>query len=213
MKKLFLILVAAAIVLAPASIWSQAASGVPAGQKIATVDLAKVFEKYYKTIRSSSAIKQEAADMEKERADMIDAGKKTEVEWHKLIEKSEDQAISAEERAKSKKAAEDKFREIKSAEQNIQEYDRTSTARLREKNRQRRDDIVKEIRNVLDADAKAGGYNLVIDISGESANMTPVILYSSGVADLTENLIKELNAAAPPGSLDEKDTKDSKGAK
>jgi hypothetical protein len=65
----------------------------------------------------------------------------------------------------------------------------------------------------LDADAKAGGYTLVLDISGDSANMTPVVLYSSGVNDLTETLIKELNAAAPAGSLDEKDAKDTKATK
>jgi len=189
------------------------AQAAPSEQKIAIVNLTNVFEKYYKTIRSSQAIKQEASEMEKERLEMIDAGKKTETEWHKLIEQSEDQVISAEERAKSKKAAEEKFREIKGAEQNIQEYDRTSTAKLREKNRQRRDEIVKEIRNVLDADAKAGGYTLVLDISGDSANMTPVVLYSSGVNDLTETLIKELNAAAPAGSLDEKDAKDTKATK
>jgi hypothetical protein len=52
-----------------------------------------------------------------------------------------------------------------------------------------------------------------LDISGDSANMTPVVLYSSGVNDLTETLIKELNAAAPAGSLDEKDAKDTKATK
>jgi hypothetical protein len=32
--------------------------------------------------------------------------------------------------------------------------------------------------------------------------MTPVVLYSNGQSDMTDALIKELNAAAPPGSLD-----------
>jgi len=85
------------------------AQAAPSEQKIAIVNLTNVFEKYYKTIRSSQAIKQEASEMEKERLEMIDAGKKTETEWHKLIEQSEDQVISAEERAKSKKAAEEKY--------------------------------------------------------------------------------------------------------
>ena len=172
-------LAVAAAAFALGSICSPANPGVPAEQKIATVDLAKVFEKYYKTVRSTLAIKQEASEMQKERKDMVDAGKKQESEWQKLIDKAEDQAVSAEERAKSKKAAEDEFREVKSAGQTIQEYDRVSAARLREKERQRRDDIVKEIRSVLDADAKAGGYTLVLDVSGESANMAPIILYSS----------------------------------
>jgi len=195
------------------SIWSPASPGVPAEQKIATVDLAKVFEKYYKTVRSTQALKQEASDMQKERKDMVDAEQKQEGEWQKLIDKAEDQAVSAEERAKSKTAATEKLREVKSAGQTIQEYDRASAARLREKERQRRDDIVKEIRSVLDADAKAGGYTLVLDVSGESANMAPFILFSSGVNDLTDNLIKELNAGAPPMPADDKEATDAKRAK
>ncbi len=195
------------------SIWSPAGPGVPAEQKIATVNLTNVFDRYYKTVRSSLAIKQEASEMEKESKDMVDAGKKEESDWQKLIEKSEDQSLSAEERAKAKKAAEDKFREVKRAEQDIQLYNRTSSAKLQEKNRQRRDAIVKEIRGVLDAEAKAGGYTLVLDVSGESFNNAPVILYSNGVNDLTESLVKELNAGAPPLPADEKDAKDTKGAK
>ena len=191
-------------------------AAVPASameQKIATVDLQKVFEKYYKTVRSTQALKEEAADMQKERADMVAAGKKQESEWQKLIDKAEDQAISAEERAKSKKDAEEKFREVKSAEDDIQKYDRACSARLQEKERQRRDDIVKEIRGVLDGDAKTGGYTLVLDVSGESANMAPIVLYSTGVNDLTESLLKELNAGAPALPADDAAAKDTKATK
>lgn len=185
---------AAAFVLGLCSI------GFPANAadlKIATVDLQKVFEKYYKTVRSTTALKQEAADMQKERQDMIDAAKKQDSELQKLMEKADDQAVSDQERAKSKKAAAEKLTEVQTAEQYIKKYDNISGAKLREKERQRRDEIVKEIRTVLEADAKAGGYTLVLDVSGESANMAPVVLYSNGANDLTDNLIKELNAGAP----------------
>jgi Skp family chaperone for outer membrane proteins len=184
-----------------------------ADQKIATVNLQKAFDAYYKTVRSNLAFQQEASDMEKERKSMVDAGKKEESDWQKLIEKSEDQAVSAAERAKSKKDAQDKLNEVKTAEQSIQEYDRAAGAKLREKRRQRTDDIVKEIRGVLDAEAKSGGYALVLDISGESANMAPVVLYSNGANDLTDNLIKELNAGAPAAPADDKDATPAKGAK
>src|SRR5208282_4107664 len=210
MKKILLMAAAAAAAFALGSIWSPAGPGVPAEQKIATVDLAKVFEKYYKTVRSTLALKQEDSDMKKELKDMVDAEQKQESEWKKLIDKAEDQAVSADERDKSKKAAQEKYREIGGAKQNIQEYDRVSTTKLREKERQRRDDIVKEIRSVLDADAKAGGYTLVLDVSGESANVAPIVLFSSGANDLTDNLIKELNAAAPAMPADDKEAKGAK---
>jgi Skp family chaperone for outer membrane proteins len=207
MKKMFRLAAVATAALGLGLAGSPAAPGAPAEQRIATVDLQKVFEKYYKTVRSSQALKQEAADMQRERKDMVDAEQKQEAEWQKLIDKAEDQAVSADERARSKAAAAAKLREVKSATQNIQEYDRASAARLREKERQRRDDIVKEIRSVLDADAKAAGYTMVLDVSGESANMAPLVLFSSGVNDLTASLIKELNAGAPPPPAEEKEAK------
>jgi len=189
------------ILLAAALICAAIPSGA-ADQKIGTIDLRKVFDKYYKTIQSTVSLKQEAGEMEKERGQMIADEKKHEEEWRKLIDKANDQAVSAEERDKSKKAAEQKYSELESDKQAITEFDRVATSRLGEKERQRRDAIVAEIRNLLNADAKAAGYTMVVDSSGESANMTPVLLYSNGQNDLTDTLIKELNATAPPGSLD-----------
>jgi len=203
MKKLLQMTPVAAVVLGLILICPPARGGTPAEQKIGTVDLQKVFDKYYKTVRSKMALKQEEDDIRKEGTDMADAYKKSSSEWQKLLEKSDDQSLSAEERAKAKKAAQEKYRELESAKQSLQEYDRMSMAKLQERNRQRRDDIVKEIRNVLNADAKAAGYTLVLDVSGESANIVPIVLYSTGVNDMTDNLIKELNAGAPPLSADE----------
>jgi hypothetical protein len=91
---------------------------------------------------------------------------------------------------------------LENDKQSITTFDRVARQRLEEKQRQRRDDIVKEIMGVLTADAKSAGYTMVLDTSGASANMAPVVLFSNGQNDMTDALIKELNATAPPGSLD-----------
>jgi outer membrane protein len=196
MKKFILLVIVAAG-------WLALAGVAPAAeQKIGTVDLRKVFDKYYKTIQSTATLKLEAADMEKERKQMLDNAENHKTEWQKLIDKANDQAVSSEERDKSKKEAEQKYVELENDKQSITEYDRASSAKLREKELQRRDAIVKEIRAILEADAKAGGYTMVLDPSGDSGNMVPVVLYTNGQNDLTDALIKELNATAPPGSMD-----------
>jgi outer membrane protein len=196
MKKFILLVIVAAG-------WLALAGVAPAAeQKIGTVDLRKVFDKYYKTIQSTATLKLEAADMEKERKQILDNAENHKTEWQKLIDKANDQAVSSEERDKSKKEAEQKYVELENDKQSITEYDRASSAKLREKELQRRDAIVKEIRAILEADAKAGGYTMVLDPSGDSGNMVPVVLYTNGQNDLTDALIKELNATAPPGSLD-----------
>jgi Skp family chaperone for outer membrane proteins len=190
------------ICLLSAGIAGLGTGGRAAEQKIATFSLRKAFDGYYKTIQSTLALKQEAGEVEKERAQMIENEGKQKDEYRKLIDRAYDQAVSAEEREKSKKAAADKSAELETDEQRINEFDRMAASRLHEKERQRRDDIVKEIEGVVDAHAKAAGYALVLDRSGESANLVPMVLYSNGENDLTDAIIKELNAAAPPGSLD-----------
>src|SRR5665213_3119438 len=154
------------------------ATGFAAETKIGYVDLKKAFDKYYKTVQSNASLKEEAADMEREGKDMVENGKKQEDEWKRLMDKANDQSLSAEEREKSKKAAEEKLLNVKNTEQAITEYERVSRAKLFEKERQRRDAIVAEIRVVLEAKAKAAGYTLVLDSSGESGNATPIVLYT-----------------------------------
>lgn len=177
--------------------------------KIATVDLRKVFDRYYKTVQSTAGIKSEAADIDKRRKELVEDAKAHEKEWRELIDKANDQAVSSEERDKSKKAAEQKYGQLESDKEAINEFDRVSQTQMHDKEQQRRDDIVKEIRQVLNADAKTAGYTMVLDTSGESANMVPILLYTNGQNDLTDSLIKELNSGAPPGSLETPSTTNS----
>jgi len=177
-------------------------AGRAAEQKIATFNLGKAFESYYKSIQSTVAIKQEVAEAKKEEAQMMDSARKHDEELRQLIDKANDQAVSVEERDKSKKAADDKRAELEVDKQSITEFERRAESHLRAKEDQRTADIVKEIEGVVAAHAKAAGYSIVLDSSGVSGSRVPVVLYSNGQDDMTDSIIKELNAAAPPGSLD-----------
>jgi outer membrane protein len=201
MKKLFL-------TLGLAVMFSMAAH---AETKIATIDLRKVFDNYYKTRQADANLKDEAADKEKERKEMVDTFKKGEEEWKKLIDKSNDQAVSADERDKAKQAAEKKLLELRDLEQTIKQYEASARAALGEKQRRKRDAILEEIRTLINAKAKAGGFSLVVDTAAESINSTPIVLFSSNENDLTDSILKDLNATATPAvlkALDERKAKD-----
>jgi Skp family chaperone for outer membrane proteins len=186
--------------LAAAAICCLLSSAAQAETKIGLIDLRKVFDKYYKTLQADSNLKDEAGDLEKQRKEMVDNFKKGEDEWKKLLDKSNDQAITAEERAKSKQAAEKKLIELKDMETTVAQFERSSRAKLGEKQRRKRDAILEEIREVINTKAKAAGYTMVVDIAAASINDTPVILYNNGENDFTESVLTQLNAAAPPVS-------------
>ncbi len=181
---------------------SLAATTFAADAKLGFIDLKKVFEKYYKTVQSGAANREEITEIEKERKEMFDARTRRREEWQGLLDKANDQAVSSQERDRSKEAAEKKLVELKSADDAIQQFDKVAETKIMEKNRQRRDAIVTEIRAVVDARARTHSYTAVLDISGDSQNFTPFVLYYSGDNDLTDEVLKALNATAPPVPTD-----------
>ena len=173
-----------------------------AGQsKIATIDLRKVFDEYYKTKAADAKLKEEAAGLDKDRKVLTDQYQKLTDEYKKALDAANSMAVSADEREKNKKTAESKLLEIRELEQNINQFDRTARGNLEEKQRQLRERILDEIRAIVNQRAKSAGYSLVIDSAAESANRTPVVLYTNGENDITEGVLSTLNASAPPGSL------------
>lgn len=166
-------------------------------QKIGTVDLRKVFDNFYKTKQADAGLKEEAAEMTKQSKDMIEKFRKDEQEYQKALEKASDQAVSAEVRDKGKKEAEKMLGDLKEREAAIQAFERTARTQLEEKKRRLRDKVLVEIREVINQKAKAAGFNLLFDSAADSFNQTPVLLYTAGDNDITEQVLSVLNANAP----------------
>ncbi len=173
--------------------------------RIATVDLRKVFDNYWKTKQADAVLKDRAADIEKDHKTMLDDWKKAKDEYQTLLTEANDQTLSLEERDKRKKSAEDKFKQIKDSEDAITQYERQARTTLDEQRKRMRDSIVEEIRTTITAKAQSGAYSLVIDSGAQSGNGdpttgtpgTPVFLYTSKDNDLTDAVLAQLNAGAP----------------
>jgi outer membrane protein len=168
--------------------------------RIATVDLKKVFEGYWRTKQADAAIKERAADLDKEMKGLREDYDKAKTEYQKLLNDANDQAVSAEERDKRKKAAEAKLKSIRETEDTVVTFQRNATSQLQELNRRMRDEVLKRIREAVNAKSKSAGFALVVDTAAETVNNTPVVLFNAGENDLTETVLKQLNSDAPPES-------------
>jgi outer membrane protein len=176
--------------------------------KIAIVDLKKVFDGYWKTKQADTQLKERAADLDKARKGMVEDYQKSGEEYKKLSETASDPALSAEERDKRKVSAEKKLLELKEIEQSVNQFDRTSRTTLSEQQRRMRDRILEDVREVIQARAKAAGFTLVLDTAAESANQTPIVIYHNSENDLSDAVLGELNAKAPlnlPATTDKAD--------
>ncbi len=169
--------------------------------KIAVVNLKTVFDGYYKTKQSDALVKDRQADYTKERKRMEDDYKKANDEYRKLSDSATDQAVSADERDKRKKDAESKLQEIREIEQSARQFDSQFRTQITDQINRMRDKILQDIREVVNSKAKTAGYTLVLDTAAMSADRTPVVLFTSGSPDLTDDVLKDLNDKAPPGAL------------
>ena len=169
--------------------------------RLATIDLRKVFDGYWKTKQADAALKERAADIEKEHKNMIEDWKKAKEDYQALLTEANNQTLSLEERETRKKSAEAKFKQIRDSEEQITQYERQARTTLDEQRKRMRDSIVEEIRTTVTGKAKAAGYALVIDTMADSANNTPVVLYSNNENDMTQVVLSQLNAGAPADAL------------
>ena len=167
-------------------------TGTAIGQtRIGTIDLKKAFEAYWKRREALTTLNDEKNDLEKDFKNMVDDAKKARDAYQKLLSDASDSAISTEERDKRKKLAEDKFKQVREKEDEAMQFKNSAAARLDERQKRFTDTLVNEIRNIISAIAKTHGFAQVLDVS------SPVVLYTNGDNDITDEVIKQLNANAP----------------
>jgi Skp family chaperone for outer membrane proteins len=181
--------------------------------RVATIDLHKVFESYYKKREAQAAIDKRKGDFDKELKGFAEDQKKLIEEYNKLLEAANNQALTPEERDKRKTAAKNKEVEIETSKNQIRTFQENAYEQLNLQVKRMLDNIIQDIRAAVNAKAKSAGYSMVIDTSAETANQTPIILYSNGENDLTEAIIAQINVGAPPSTSDTEKPADAGGKK
>ena len=169
-----------------------------------TIDLKKVFDRYYKVELGRKAIEKEQADMETELKSKVAEARSTRDEYNKLKADQDDPMISDTQKAALKSKADAKLDEVKSDESDATAYQEQARDRLGLDQQHMMDLLMQDIQVAVNAKAKNAGYSLVLDVSARIANgaNSPVVLYSNGDNDITDEIVKQLNAAAPSTPAD-----------
>lgn len=175
-----------------------------AQSKIATVDMKKLFENYWKTKQAQAALQGQYAQVVKDDNDMKDEFKKATEDYQNLLKQANDPAISDDERARRKQTAADKLKQLEQRRGIIDETERAAQTRLNDALQHMSEKIMAELEAAVNAKARAGGYAMVLNTSPETLNLgaakvtvpSPVV-YSVTDVDLTSDVLKQLNAGAP----------------
>lgn len=171
-----------------------AAVALPAAAqtKVATVDMKKIFNNYWKTKQATTSLESRKTELRKEMKDMADGLEKAQADYKQLLDQSNDQAISSDERDKRRQAATDKAKEIAATKNTLEQFQRQAESQLADESQRMSGNLVVEIQKAVSDKAKAGGFTIVLN----SAN-TEAFIYVSPDADITDSVLSQLNAGAP----------------
>jgi outer membrane protein len=161
--------------------------------KVGTVDMQRAFKEYSKTKDAEAKINDAKNAAKKEYDDRAESYKKALDEINNLNKQLDAPALSADAKTQKAKERDDKIANIKNMEREINEFRQTRERQLQEQAMRMREGIVKEITDIVMEKVKANNMDLVFDKSGMSLNGVPVLMYSHGNVDFTNDIIAVLN--------------------
>ena len=167
-----------------------------AGERIAVVDLKRVFDEYYKSRIAEEFIKQqtEAAkvylglltrQLESLKSDLRRAGTN-----------AGNMALDPAEKSKAESEAAAIARKVRSKEAEIELYINERKREMFKLESRKRAEIISDIRAEIKRRAAAGGYEFVLDSSGFTTNEQPAVLLFPEKHDISDSVIRELNRSA-----------------
>jgi outer membrane protein len=168
-------------------------AGFAAETKIAVVDLEEVFNEYYKTRIFVANLKKQAEVFQAYAQKLNESRTKLNEEFKNLRDESQNLALSKAEQENKRVQAQEKYRQMKAKEAELQQYNDSKVEQLKEERAKLRDRILSEIKTEIGKRAALAGYTLVLDKSGKSLSGISIIVYHSPSTDITADIIKELN--------------------
>ncbi len=192
MKKIAILCMAAAF----------AAPTFAADLKIAVVDLRKAFAEYYKAKEASARLQDNVSKAKEEINERFATYKNLMNDISKLDKERQDPVLSGEARAKKEAEFRNKAQELRSLEQDINEFKTRRQAQIDEEQRQQAKSLYDDIVKVVNEKSEKANYDLVFDKSNLGLGGVPFLVHSKpgAVEDFTAEVIVELNKDAPAGA-------------
>jgi Skp family chaperone for outer membrane proteins len=172
--------------------------------KIGTVDMERVLKEYSKTKEAEARLNEAKNAAKKEYDERAEAYKKALEEINKLNAQLDSPVLTADAKASRAKERDEKIANIKNMEREISDFRQTREQQLQQQMLRMRENLLKEITEVVMEQVKARNLELVFDKSGASLNRFSPILFSPEAIDFTADVVAQLNkrtgatAAIPP---------------
>lgn len=164
------------------------------GLRIATVDMNRIFAGYYKTVDAERMVNEAKAVAKKAMDDRNAKYKALISRWQEKQKAINDPQINEVLRAQLQKSANGIAAEAKALEREMAEFRNRRERQLQEQVMRLRRGILEEIQAEIVNVGRRDNIDLLFDSSGESMSGISFLLYAKEVSDLSDPIIKHLNA-------------------
>lgn len=173
------------------------ASEASAQLKIGTVDMKTVFEKYWRTKEAETKMNEVRSQVKRDLDERAEKRKGLETEITKLNDELKKPELSGAKKETAAREREKKIAEWQEVMKDLQSFTQEKDKQLADQTLRIRNGIVEEIKKVVSDRVKSEQYDLVLDVSGNSINNVPVVMYASEKYDFTKSVIDVLNQDRP----------------
>jgi len=174
-----------------------AVAGAQPALKLATVDMAKLYDNHYKTIEQNAKIQADDQKAQEEVEKMNKEGNALVEEYKTLNEQANSPALSAEAKSKAQNEAQKKLEAIQNKQREVQTFIQNTRNSLGQRLNTFRALMLEEITKLVGDVSKRKGVSLVLDKAGPTAIGISNIVYSDAAYDITDDVMKEINKDRP----------------
>ena len=186
-------------------VFSLAFAGTASAElKIGTVDMKKLFESYWRTKEAETKMSETRAVLKRDLDERMEKRKELQDSIEKLNDDIKKPELSKDRTQTKMKERDDKIGEWQTMMRELQQYQAEKEKQLADQTLRIRNGIVEEILKVVNEKIASENYDLVFDVSGNSINNVPVIIFAKPSYDFTKEIIEKLNASRPKSTAPEK---------
>ena len=168
-----------------------------AATAIGVISLEKVYNGYWRTDVENKKLKskqEEALDRIKKLEESL---RKESTVLGNMIKAMQDPRLAAAERSNRQQQVQTKQKELQQMQDAIQGFRERTRKDLELDMRKEREQIMEEIQQIVSTEAKKRKLNLVLDEAARSAAIAPIVIFTDGENDLTEEVLRQLNLSDP----------------
>lgn len=177
-----------------------------AATAIGVISLEKVYNGYWKTDVENKKLKTKQEEALERIKKLEESLRKEGTVLGNMIKAMQDPRLAAAERSKRQQQVQTKQKELQQMQDAIRGFRERTQKDLELDMRKAREQIMEEIQQIVSAEAKKRELNLVLDHAARSAAIAPIVIFTDGENDLTEQVLRQLNLSDPKkGSGGDKD--------